>query len=776
MKQNKIFKIFVMLTIITTLKSTKIKTEISKCIKSKIKTIINSRINTKTDSIINNEDIKIDSTKSKEHIMLSDLKNAQDLSNLFPKSAKEIKNLTNQFIQETKDEIEQIINIPSKDKTFENTAKKLDHIANYSNLAILSHMVHLIEVTNTELEMIEAAHNAVLKITDFFIDNLSSNIKIYQAIKDYAQNGSKKETLSEEEQYFLQETINDYKKEGLDLEQKDLEKVKKLNKKLAKLNLEFESNLAKENKFLIFEKHELEGLDQDFINSLERTTAQYNGNITGNNETINNNNTERFILKIDYPSYFKAIENCKIEKTRETLYNAFSNRGYPVNKEILEQIIKKRAKLAKILGYENYASLDIDGQMAKNPETVKNFIKDIHKKARKKAKKEYNLLIKNLPSEISLVPLNSKNLDQNLNNQSLEHQNLANKKMQFKAWDLKYIKNLYKKQFLKIDEEEISQYFQTDRTIKELLSIYEDFLNLKFEIKECKDLWHPDLKLIEIYDNSNKEQPIGYLIADLYPRENKFTHACQMTIIPAIKEGGPSVAVILANFPNEIGPKPALMTRNDVETFFHELGHALHSILGRTKIASFSGTEVKMDFIEMPSQMFEEWIYDPVILQKISCHYKTGKPLPEQLIKKIIKTKNFESGQMIERQCYFAMLSLELFSKKGKVDIEKLSTKLEEKMLKNIYFGQSLHHYASFGHAADEQYGSKYYAYMWSKVFALDMFYEIKKYGLLNPEIGKKYRKTILEQGGSKDPNVLIKNFLGRETNSDAFFDDMGLK
>jgi thimet oligopeptidase len=242
-----------------------------------------------------------------------------------------------------------------------------------------------------------------------------------------------------------------------------------------------------------------------------------------------------------------------------------------------------------------------------------------------------------------------------------------------------------------------------------------------------------------------------------------------------LPNGDPTIAVsiVMANFPKSTATKPALLKFNDVNTFFHEFGHALHAFLGRTQMASFAGTSVKIDFVEMPSQILEEWLADKKILKMVGRHYQMGKTLPDDLIESLLKTKTYDSGLWTKRQLVFAKLSLSLFDNGENIEIEKFMKNTYEQIINYILFDPRNHDYASFGHLMG--YGARYYGYLWSKVFALDLFNEIKKKGLLNAEIGRRYRDTIIGKGGSKDPNELLFDFLGREPNDQAFLKDMGL-
>jgi thimet oligopeptidase len=229
----------------------------------------------------------------------------------------------------------------------------------------------------------------------------------------------------------------------------------------------------------------------------------------------------------------------------------------------------------------------------------------------------------------------------------------------------------------------------------------------------------------------------------------------------------------MANFPQSSATKPSLLKHSDVTTFFHEFGHAIHALLGATEMASFSGTAVRRDFVEAPSQMLEKWMYELDILRKVSGHYQTGKPLPEQIIKTLKDIKKFDAGNLTVRQAFLSQLALDLFNAIQPKDTTRYIHELHKRMIKNIDLDPEYHMQASFGHLTG--YGAKYYGYLWSNVFAADMFNEIKKHGLLNPTIGRKYKGAVLGKGGSAKPDKLLKNFLGREPNQKAFLEEMGL-
>ncbi len=659
---------------------------------------------------------------------------AENVISLFQTSPEEIKQLTQLYIDEAKQEIDKIIAIPDDQRTFANTAQALDDLCGLANIDIFGGLLSGIENTNPDEKIRNAAHQAMLQISTFAIDNISNNKKLYQAFKAYAQGNAKKENLSPEQRYFIDENMKSFKRAGLELPDDQLAQVGKLKKELTDLSLKFSRNIAQDKSTITVSKDELKGLSDDFINTLKLTDDGL------------------YILGMDYPTVFNVLDNCTVEGTRKKLSEAFNNRAYPDNETLLKQIIAKRDELADKLAFKSYAALDLDSQMVKTPERAQQFILDLIARSNRKVDTELALQLKNMPTSVSLT-----------------------KNGKIKPWDVRYIENQYKKKHLNVDENKVSEYFPMQNTIKELLDIYSKFLSITFKEVPVTGLWDKDVKFVEVYDKSGKEL-LGYLFLDLYPRPNKFSHAAHWGILPATCNGKriPSIGLVVANFPKGNGDKPALLKRQDVSTFFHEFGHALHNMLGCTQLATQAGTSVKTDFVELPSQILEEWLWDKDILKKVSKHYKTGEPLPDELIDNILKLKTYDSGYFVQRQGCLSLISLDYYKPGADKDPYAIMKHIFKEYKPRFMFDDTNHFYASFGHLTG--YGAKYYGYLWSKVFALDVFNQIKEQGLLNPEVGQKYINTIIGRGGSADPNELLKDFLGREPRIDAFLKSMGLE
>lgn len=667
-------------------------------------------------------------------LMLPSIHTINDIAALFPHSVGDIQVQTKKIMQQASHDVDAIVAIPVQDRKYANTFGAFDTIVAAAH-CWMEALVTL-KMLSPHDYIRNAANQALVDIEAFLIEKAAQNPALYKVFKAYADTQAVQEQLLDEQRYYLKEVIKDFERNGLNLPVDQQEHIKTLKKALSEQALQFDTNINVDNRFIVVTREELAGLDDNFIDALQRAEDG------------------KYKVGIDYPTYVPVMENCTVESTRKDLWHEYNQRGYPANEPVLAEIIKLRDELAKQLGFASYAHLDIDDSMAQTPERVEQFLEGLIAKVTKKSEQEALILSKNLPAGIALSPDGK-----------------------FYPWNYAYAKNEYKKQYFAIDELEIAKYFPLENTIKKLLSIYEQFLNVHFKTIATSptDFWHADVQLIGMYTNAG--QLIGYLLLDLHPRDNKYNHACQITIVPATKDQQdviqPAVAVVIANFPKPTQTQPSLLQRDHVKTFFHEFGHAIHALLGATRVINLSGTSVKRDFVELPSQMLEEWMYDAEIIKFISKHYQIGESLPDATIKMIYDLKFFDPADWLQRQIFFSFISLDIFKAGSTKDIHALKEHYFKRLRPHMVYIADEHFECSFGHLTG--YGAKYYGYLWSKVFALDLFYFIKPHGLLNSAIGVKYAQDILAPGGSIEPDVLLKNFLGRDPHSDAFFKDMGL-
>lgn len=661
------------------------------------------------------------------------VKSKHDIVALFPTSVGEIKNLVEDTKKQAQKGIDELLALSAVQRTFENTAQALDRIT-LLNFSTTNHILTVLSMVSPEKELRDAATQGLQELSEFSIHMFQMNKELYNAFKEYAEGNALHENLTSVQRYFVDETMKGFKKSGLHLPQEQQDRIKKIEKQLSDLGMDFQNAINADTKKIEVSKEELVGMDDDFINGLEHAESG------------------KYILTTAYPVYFPIMEHCSIEATRKKMFKAFISRAYPENLERLHTIIALRDELARLLGYDSYAALNIDDEMIQTPARAQEFLESLAQKASVKLVKEVEEFKRHLPDGISL-----------------------NSDGTIKPWDLAYIKTYVKKKLYDVDDREIAQYFPMEHTVKELLAIYESFFDITLKETPVSGLWDPSVKLIEVYKKDSQE-PYGYLLLDLFPRPNKYGHACEIDIIRGIQSDSlkiPVVAVVLANLSPSTKEKPSLLKLSEVKTFFHEFGHALHEILGATPLASFSGTNVKMDFVEMPSQMLEEWLWDADILAKLSRHYQTGKSLPRDLIDRIIASKRFGSGMFVMTQLVYSNMSLGYYGPGATKNTLAMMSDFKKTLLPQIAVDQEDYMPANFDHLIG--YGARYYGYLFSKVYALDLFDTIKQHGLLNPEIGRKYRDTIIAKGGSKDPNELLEDFLGREPSQEAFIRDLGL-
>lgn len=656
------------------------------------------------------------------------------LVSLFPTSAQEIKAVIAREKPSILAAIQEIISLQPQQRTFANTVAAFDFIGSLSNLAILDNIVSLLKEVHPDEDIRQACKEEALALDLFWLDNLGNNKATYRAFKEYADGNGKTESLSKEQAYYVQETLKGLKNAGFDLPDDQFAQLSQLKKDLADLSTAFSMNCAQDASSVVVERSALEGLDDSFIATLEKT------------------GDELYKLGTDYPTYLQVRDYCTVEDTRKRIVAAYNNRAYPANDLVLKEIIEKRDRLAKMVGLNSFADLDLQNKMVKTVARAEQFLHDLLEKSQDKTVQEIADLTRDLPPSVALT---------------------ADGKI--KEWDFGFVTTAYKKKYLAVDEQLIAEYFPMHKTMEGLFSVYKKFFSIDFVPVAVANLWHEDVQLIQVY-NKDHTKLHGYIFLDLHPRPNKYNHAAHGGIVPGCLFQGrniPAVSLVMANFPKATQDKPSLFRRQDVATFFHEFGHALHFMLSETLLAGQAGTRVLRDFVELPSQLLEEWLWDPQILKMVSSHYKTGAPLPDELIDQIIKLRTFDTGTYVSRQGLLALTALAYYKEGAVKDPHAVLRSLSQQYRPYIAWEENNHFYASWVHLTG--YAASYYGYLWSYVFALDVFSVIKEQGLLNPEIGKRYVDTILSKGGSADPNELLHNFLGREPNNSAFLKGLGL-
>jgi thimet oligopeptidase len=443
---------------------------------------------------------------------------------------------------------------------------------------------------------------------------------------------------------------------------------------------------------------------------------------------------------------------------RQKAWFAYKRRGGQRNVRLLERILALRAEAASTLGYKNTVDYEIETRMAKDSGTVAKFYNELRPIVRRKAQVDFNQFL----AEKRAVT--------------------KDKNAKLYPWDQSFVKQRLMKSKYAVDSQKVAEYFPVNQVFDGLFQITSSIYGIEFKDvtadapKLGLPTWHADAKLWSISDKASGEL-LGHIYTDLFPRENKYNHAACWGLKPRKVWSDGTVqkplAALVCNFTKPTADKPSLMTHPEVETFFHEFGHGLHQILTETKYGRFSGTAVARDFVEAPSQMFENWVWDANVLAKFAKHYKTGEVLPAKTLKAMNDARTLGSGLEAEHQFYYGLVDQAYHTAEGgKIDTTAVGVKLLGDV--ELYeppvgsFFQS-----AFGHLMGYQ--GAYYGYQWSLVYAQDMYTKFDKAGPLNPQVGMEYRKKVLARGGSMDETAMLRDFLGREPNMEAFLKHLGL-
>lgn len=570
-------------------------------------------------------------------------------------------------------------------------------------------------------------NNCEEKYNKFMVE-IFTNRDLYQIIL-------KTKATRPQEKRLLSELKRDFDQNGMALDDKKLLQFKELKQQLAALKVQYSQNLNEDQTSVVLSEQELAGVTADFKGRLKKLP---NG---------------LFIVTTKRADYDMVMDNSINPETRKKMNIAYDSRVGAKNIKLLEQAILLRQQIAKIMGYKTWADYRIDGRMAKNSKSALALLNSLRVKLKPRLKRDLEILLKA--------------------KRDLEDANAT----ELKSWDLRYFANQVKKRDYSLDDEVIREYFPKDLVMRGLFDVYSTLLGVTFEEVSGADVWFDTVKLYAI-KNKGDQKTIAYFYADTFPREGKYGHAAAFPLISghvlSAGEYSTPVAAIVANFTPPTKNKPSLLTHDEVETLFHEFGHIMHQTLTRAPYAYLSGSSTAQDFVEAPSQMLENWIWSADILKSISGHYLDQKKhLPDELITKMIAARDFNMGFHYSRQILLGLTDLKMHVSKGPVDVSDMYRQTYKDILGIEPVSGSLW-MAGFGHMMGG-YDAGYYGYIWSEVYAADMFTAFEATGLLNSATGYSYRTNILEKGNMRDPLELVTGFLGRKPNDQAFLKKLGL-
>ncbi len=618
--------------------------------------------------------------------------------------------------------------------TFKSTVVALDDLTYEASLA--ANRATLIKETNTNPAMRTAAENAVKVFQDWAV-GVDYREDVYKAIKAFADTHPK---LSGEDEKLVKETLRDYRRAGLELPPEQRKEVEDLRKELSKVGTDFETNIVKSNAPVMFSKADLDGLPESFFASPGIKTGD-----------------DVYTVMANVTWQFNTVqENAKSEATRKQLYLVRETLAKDKNVPLLNQMLELRNKIALRLGYKSWDDYQTEVKMAKTGMNAEKYINDLVAGIQPK-----------FDSEIAEL-------------QKLKAADTNDPKARIMVWDWRYYSNQRDRQKYEVDKEALRAYFPFQKVLDGMFNIYQSIFGLKFEKIVAPHKWIDDLQLYLVTDSATGE-PLGMFYLDMFPREGKFNHFAQFVIIsgkllPNGKYQRPTVA-LLCNFPPASGDAPSLMTHQDVETLFHEFGHALHSIVTRAKYGRFAGTNVPGDFVEAPSQMLQNWVWDKKVLDTFAADYRDpSKKIPAEIVKKLNDAKLADAGVLYRRQFAFASLDLALHDphpEEMPYDSVAISNPILEKVFLPIDPSTTFVSY--FGHL--NGYDAGYYGYAWADAIAADMatVFEKAKDGYLDKQAGMKLRREIYEPGDSRDVNESIEKFLGRKQSIEPFLKKIGI-
>src|ERR1700693_3171286 len=617
---------------------------------------------------------------------------------------------------------------------FKSTILALDDLTylagNAANKAVI------IKESNTNEKMRAAAENAV-KVFQEWAVSIDYREDVYKALKAFADTHPQ---LSGEDNKLFDETMRDYRRAGLALPPEKRKEVEQLRKDLAKLGTDFDTNIVNAKVPVVFTKAELDGVPESFFSSPGVKTGD-----------------DAYTVLPNVTWQFTAVEeNAKSEATRKKLYVIHDSLAKDTNRTVLDQMIDLRNKIALRLDYKSWDDYQTEIKMAKNGAGAKKYIDDLVTGIQPK-----------FDAEVAEL-------------QKMKAADTHDPNAKIGVWDWRYYDNQLVKQKYAVDKEALRDFFPFQKVLDGMFNVYQSIFGLKFEKIAAPYKWVDDLQLYMVTDAATGE-PLGMFYLDMFPREGKFNHFAEFGIISGKQLANGKyqrpVCALLCNFPPASADKPSLMTHSDVETLFHEFGHVLHEITTRAKHGRFAGTHVPGDFVEAPSQMLQNWVWNKKVLDTFAADYRDpSKKIPADIVKQLNDAKLANAGVLYRRQFAFASLDLALHDphpEEMPYDSVAISNPILEKVFLPIDPSTTFVSY--FGHL--NGYDAGYYGYAWADAIAADMatVFEKAKDGYLDKQAGLKLRHEIYEQGDSREVALSIEKFLGRKQSIQPFLKKLGI-
>ncbi|PVX50984.1 peptidyl-dipeptidase Dcp [Balneicella halophila] len=643
-------------------------------------------------------------------------------------------------IKQKREDIDAIVN-NSDDPTFDNTIVAMERSGKL--LRRVSNVFFNITSAETNDNLRSIEKDLAPKLSKLS-DDIKLNEKLFERIKAVKESDEAK-SLGTAETRLLDDYYKDFVRGGANLNEEDKEKLREINKELSLLSIEFGDNVLKENnkyELVITDEKDLAGLPQSVIDAAKATADEHE--------------KDGWMFTIHKPSLLPFLTYADNRELRKEMFMAYINKGNGGefnNKEILKKMVELRIKKANLLGYPTHAHFILEKNVAKNPDNVKELLNKLWTPALEKAKEEraqMQAIIKKEGGDFDL-----------------------------EAWDWWYYADKIKQADYSLDEEALRPYFQLKNVRDGVFIVAERLFGIKFTKVDSLKGYHPDVEVFEVTDSDGSH--LAMYMADYFPRPGKSNGAWMNAYRKQSNLDGKYVTPIITNvcnFTKPVGDKPALLSLEEVQTLFHEFGHALHGMLSDGKYPSQTGTSVSRDFVELPSQVLENWAMEPKVMKLYAKHYKTGETIPDELIAKIRKAGTFNQGFATTEYLAASLLDMEWHSLtepfEGEViEFEENFLNKEKGLIPEIV---SRYRSPYFSHIFAGGYSAGYYGYIWAEVYDADTYSFFKETDVFDQEKGMKFRNTILSQGGSVDSEELYREFRGQDPDIEALIEKRGLK
>ena len=642
-------------------------------------------------------------------------------------------------IAEAKAEIDAIV-ANQEEPTFKNTIEAMEYAG--ATLDRVAGIFYNLMEAHTNDRMQAIAEQVAPMLTEYSM-YVSLNNDLFQRVKAVYE---KKDELGldKDQMTLLEDNYKDFVRGGANLSDEDKALYSKWSEELSLATLQFSKNvLAATNAYTL---HVTDSADLAGLPEYVKTMAA---------ETASEKGLEGWAFTLQYPSFSPFMKYSTNRELRRQIWTAYNSRaigGENDNTDIVKKIVDLRIKIANILGYETYADYALETRMAKNRTTVNEFVKNLLEPSMKYAKKDVTDVLayamKNGFEDSKLMP-----------------------------WDFSYWSERYQEAEYSLNAEELKPYFQLESCIDAVFGLANRLYGITFEELDNLSVYHEDVKVYEVKDADGSHLAIFY--ADFFPRASKrggawMTEFRGQSIMDGV-ENRPFISIV-CNFTKPTADAPSLITHDEFTTFLHEFGHALHGILAQGRYGSLTGTNVSRDFVELPSQIMENWAFEPEYLNSFAKHYQTGEAIPADLIEKIVAAKNYLAGYGQVRQLHFGYLDMAWHTLR-EVPAES-AIEFEQKVLAPYAVMPSVEgtgFSTSFSHIFSGGYSAGYYSYKWAEVLEADAFSLFKEKGIFNTEVAESFRKNILEMGGAEDESVIYRNFRGHDPQPEALMEKLGL-